>query len=105
MFPWTDKFEERDMMTLQSLVGDSKFDFIKQDVQGAELMIMQGSADVFKNADYVLNEVNKEKINDCPSLQEMTDYMNTLGFNSHHPIQNPDNPTQLDVLYWRQLHF
>ena len=97
LFPWTDKFEERDMMTLQSLVGDSKFDFIKQDVQGAELMIMQGSADVFKNADYVLNEVNKEKINDCPSLQEMTDYMNTLGFNSHHPIQNPDNPLSLKL--------
>ena len=68
-------------------------------------MIMQGSPEVFKNADYVLNEVNKEKINDCPSLKEMTDYMNTLGFNSHETIQNPDNPTQLDVLYWRQLHF
>jgi FkbM family methyltransferase len=105
VFPWTDKFEERDMVTLQSLVGDAKFDFVKQDIQGAELMVMQGSPDIFKHAEYVLNEVNKEKINDCPSLEEMNSYMESIGFNDYETIQNPANPTQLDVLYWRQLHF
>ena len=54
--------EERIMVTLESVVGkEASYDFIKQDVQGAELLVMQGSPETFKKATYVLNEVNLYK--------------------------------------------
>ena len=49
-------------MTLESVVGNDSFDFIKQDVQGSEILIIQGSVKIFQKADYILNEVNLDKI-------------------------------------------
>lgn len=105
LYAWTDTYEERQMQTLKNLVGNQHYDFIKQDVQGAELRIMQGSSQIFKNADYVLNEVNIEKIGKLPGLEEMNDYMDSIGFNAHHVIRNANDTEQVDVLYWRQLTF
>ena len=90
------------MVTLKSLVGDTKFDFIKQDVQGAEMLIMKGSPEVFQKADYVLNEVNIHKeFLKAPDVNEMNEYMKELGFNRQETIANHPGKNQIDVLYWK----
>jgi len=104
LFSWNEKEHTRlvEMVTLKTLVGDdAHYNFIKQDVQGAELMIMQGSPKIFQRADYVLNEVNIDKIDIMPSYDEMNDYMNTLGFDSHTIIGDHGKQNQVDVLYWK----
>ena len=101
IFPSLDKkIDKRQMVTLESVVGSQHFDFIKQDVQGSELLIMKGSENIFRKADYILNEVNIEKIDDLPGLSEMTEYMKTIGF-SHSKIiaEHQCEPKQVDVLY------
>ena len=94
------------MQTLESIVGaDATYDFIKQDVQGAELLVMQGSPEIFKRAKYVLNEVNLKKDPNHPTMpdeKEMDAYMKTLGFNSSTTIADHGTRTlQVDKLYWK----
>jgi len=104
LFSWSknEHTESREMTTLKDIVGeDVHYNFIKQDVQGAELMIIQGSTEIFQRADYILNEVNKNKIDDLPSLEEMTNYMSSIGFNSHRIIGDHGSHDQVDVLYWK----
>ena len=96
--------EERDMVTLGSVVGEeASFDFIKQDVQGAELLVMQGSPEIFKRATYVLNEVNLYKDPNhplMPDVKEMDLYMQSLGFNNNATIEDHGVNDQVDKLYW-----
>src|SRR6056300_92060 len=62
-------FEVRLMQTLDELVGhNAKFDLIKQDVQGAEIMVMKGAPDIFKRATYVIQEVNLHKDDEFPLI-------------------------------------
>ena len=62
-------FEVRQMQTLDKLVGkDAQFDLIKQDVQGAEIMVMQGAPDIFTRAKYVIQEVNLYKDKKFPTM-------------------------------------
>ena len=97
--------EQRKMQTLESVVGaDAIYDFIKQDVQGAELLIMQGSPEIFKRATYVLNEVNlykdpKQPL--IPDVDEMDLFMQSLGFNSSAIIGDHGKVNQIDKLYWK----
>ena len=97
--------EKRKMQTLESVVGaNATYDFIKQDVQGAELLVMQGSPEIFKRAKYVLNEVNIEKDPNhpvIPSIKEMDLYMKTLGFNNGEIIDEHPLHKQVDKLYFK----
>lgn len=96
------KKDHRQMVTLKSLVGDQKFNFIKQDVQGAEMLVMKGSPEVFKKADYVLNEVNiKKEFFLAPDVVEMNEFMKELGFNRQETIADHPGKNQIDVLYWK----
>ena len=98
------KIDRRLMMTLESVVGDDSFDFIKQDAQGSEMLIIQGSVKIFQKADYVLNEVNLDKIENMPSLDEMNDYMKMIGFPHHRIIaEHQSTPKQVDVLYCKKI--
>jgi len=96
--------EVRDMVTLESLVGaDALYDFIKQDVQGAELLVIQGAPEIFKRATYVLNEVNLYKDPNhplMPDVKEMDLYMQSLGFNNNATIEDHGVNDQVDKLYW-----
>ena len=79
-----------------------KFNFIKQDVQGAEMLVMKGSPEVFKKADYVLNEVNiKKEFFLAPDVVEMNEFMKELGFNRQETIADHPGKNQIDVLYWK----
>jgi hypothetical protein len=94
------------METLESIVGkEASYDFIKQDVQGAELLVMQGSPQIFERAKYVINEVNIEKDPNhpvIPDIKEMDLYMKTLGFNNSEIIdEHGKKNQQVDKLYWK----
>ena len=96
--------EERDMETLESLVGLRRYDFIKQDVQGAEMLIMEGAPEIFKRATYVLNEVNLYKDPRqplIPDVKEMDAYMKELGFNNSEIIADHPGHDQVDKIYWK----
>ncbi len=101
----THHLDPRDMVTLESLVGhDASYDFIKQDVQGAELLVMQGSPEIFKRATYVLNEVNLYKDLNypiIPDVDEMDTYMKNLGFLNSKIIEDHGKNNQVDKIYWK----
>ncbi len=109
-FP-SDAQDPRQMQTLDELVGkDAQYDLIKQDVQGAELLVMQGSPEIFKRAKYVIQEVNLYKDEDfleIPDEKEMDSYMKTLGFTNSIVIDKHNIETvlgsinQVDKLYWK----
>ena len=97
-------YEIRQMQTLDELVGkDAQFDLIKQDVQGAEIMIMNGAPDIFARAKYVIQEVNLHKnkeFPDMPSENEMDEYMFQLGFNNSEVVEQKENVDQIDKMYF-----
>jgi FkbM family methyltransferase len=97
-------YENRQMTTLDTLVGkDAQFDLIKQDVQGAEIMVMQGAPDIFTRAKYVIQEVNlfKDKnFPDMPAESEMDEFMFQLGFNNSEIIEQKENVEQIDKIYF-----
>lgn len=97
-------YEIRHMQTLDKLVGkDAQFDLIKQDVQGAEIMIMKGAPDIFTRAKYVVQEVNKtkhEQFPNMPSENEMDEFMFELGFNNSEVIEQKENVDQIDKIYF-----
>jgi FkbM family methyltransferase len=103
-FP-SEAIEKRKMQTLESVVGvDATYDFIKQDIQGAELLVMQGSPDIFKRATYVLNEVNLYKDSEqplVPDVKEMDLFMQSLGFDNSAVIDDHGKMDQIDKLYWK----
>ena len=97
-------FEVRQMQTLDKSVGkDAQFDLIKQDVQGAEIMVMQGAPDIFTRAKYVIQEVNLYKDKKFPSMpaeNDMDEYMYQLGFNNSEVIEKKENVDQIDKIYF-----
>ena len=97
-------YEIRQMTTLDTLVGkDAQFDLIKQDVQGAEIMVMQGAPDIFTRAKYVIQEVNLFKDKDFPDMpaeSEMDEFMFRLGFNNSEIIEQKENVEQIDKIYF-----
>ena len=97
-------YEVRQMQTLDELVGqDAKYELIKQDVQGAEIMIMNGCQSIFKKAKYVIQEVNLERdelFPDMPSEVDMDDYMRKLGFKNNEVIDIKNNSGQIDKIYF-----
>jgi len=100
-----ENYETRQMQTLDVLVGnDTQFDLIKQNVQGAEIMIMQGAPDIFARAKYVIQEVNLHKdkqFPEMPSENDMDEYMFQLGFNNSEIIEHKENAEQIDKIYFK----
>lgn len=99
-----ENYELRQMQTLDELVGnDAQFDLIKQDVQGAEIMIMKGAPEIFTRARYVIQEVNlfkNEQFPDMPYENEMDEFMFELGFDNSEVIEQKENVDQIDKIYF-----
>lgn len=97
--------DQRQMVLLSDIVDDS-YDFIKQDVQGAEIMIIKGSREIFKNAKYIINEVNtSDQGRGEPTIEQMHKFMIDLGF-PHHVIITDSvdkDGNQVDVLYTKTM--
>ena len=100
-----ENYETRQMQTLDELVGkDAQFDLIKQDVQGAEVMVMRGAPDIFARAKYVIQEVNvhkDEQFPEMPSENDMDEFMFQLGFNNSEIIEQKENVQQIDKIYFK----
>ena len=96
-------YDLRQMQTLDKVVGEeAQFDLIKQDVQGAEIMIMDGAPEIFKRAKCVIQEVNLYPHNSFPSMPheaQMDQYMRGLGFTDSRCIAEHDNSDQIDKIY------
>lgn len=97
-------YEIRQMQTLYDVVGvDAQYDLIKQDVQGAEIMIMKGAPEIFKRAKYIIQEVNLVKDDNFPDMpweQSMDDYMSSLGFHNSAVIDKHIDIDQVDKIYY-----
>jgi FkbM family methyltransferase len=97
-------YEVRQMQTLDQLVGpDARFDLIKQDVQGADILVMKGAPMIFKRAKYIVQEVNlrkKDEFPDMPSEKEMDEHMYDLGFKNSEVIEHKPNVDQIDKIYY-----
>lgn len=88
-----------------SKIVTPRFDFIKIDVQGAELDVIRGGLDIFKAAQWVMMEVAVKEYNQgAPTQEEVYTFMDSIGFLPDtileeivHPIER--HVVQLDVLF------
>lgn len=76
---------EVDMVTLDSWmdkVEDRKrFNFLMADIQGAELMLLQGATETLKYIDYIMLEINRAEVYiGCPMVEELDAFLATYGF-------------------------
>jgi hypothetical protein len=80
----------RQTKTLDELVkekGWMKPDLIKIDVQGAEVNILKGSSLVLEGCNHLILEVqNKEFSTGAPMLEDVKQFMNSIGFDLFHHI-------------------
>lgn len=67
--------------TLDSLLKDEIFDFIKIDTQGSEIDILKGGSFLVKKADYILLEVSITEYNiGAPLIKDVLNYMDSINF-------------------------
>ena len=96
------------MYTLDNELQDDErtIDLLKLDVQGAELLILDGSKNTLKRTEFVLLEVNIVQYNkDSPLFAEVIKYMDDIGFIvfdiiETHPYNN--YLLQIDILFSRK---
>ena len=70
--------------TIDSIMASrniSNIDFIKMDIQGAELYALKGATNTLKNIDVIQLEIHISNLNsDAPTFFELHQYMESLGF-------------------------
>ena len=102
------KIFKLNMYTLDNELQDDErtIDLLKLDVQGAELLILDGSKNTLKRTEFVLLEVNIVQYNkDSPLFAEVIKYMDDIGFIvfdiiETHPYNN--YLLQIDILFSRK---
>lgn len=98
------------MKTLDTIISDNKInnvDFIKLDIQGAELLALEGGKNVLSSAEVVLLEAALLEYNEgAPKLSEVISYMDNTGFQAYDVVELHYLPnkllSQLDVLFIRK---
>lgn len=69
------------VLTLDEIVRGKPVDFIKIDVQGAELDVLSGATETLKNVDFLLLECSLVEYNQgAPLASEVIHYLNSRGF-------------------------
>lgn len=59
----------------------SNYNFMNIDIQGAELMALQGAGDILNSIDYIYLEVNVQELYEgCCLLPELDAYLSSFGF-------------------------
>lgn len=87
--------------TLDSIVGDRTYDFIKIDTQGSELDIFRGGQKTLAQSNYVLMEVANEPYNEhAPLRSDVVRFMEKQDFVIFYEFDTA-TPKQKDVLFSR----
>lgn len=101
---------KKNTTTLDSIFSNGEiFEFIKLDVQGAELLVLDGGKELIKKAQFItletpfVGEYNKN----APSFSEYISYMDNIGFVpfdilEYHKINN--FILQIDIIFIRKGH-
>lgn len=108
----TDHFNDENVIetfvkakTLDTLLPNMNFNFIKLDTQGSEIDIIKGGNDLLKSADYILMECSIVEYNkNSPKISDVIDYMISIGFENNIPIYDHiinGEVIQKDVLFTR----
>ncbi len=97
---------ERQTQTLDSVVGERTFDFIKLDCQGAELAVLQGGEQTLSRAHVVQLETQVQDYNEgAPAMAAVIDRMQTYGFRLFDIVDFHHNSRglliQVDLLFAR----
>jgi len=91
--------------TLDTLLPNMRFNFIKLDTQGSEIDIIKGGSSLLQFADYILMECSVVEYNkNSPKIDDVIDYMNSIGFENNTPIYDHvinGKIMQKDVLFTR----
>ena len=62
-------------------ISPSDLNFLNLDIQGAELMALEGAGDVLNNIDYIYTEVNIDELYEgCCLMHEIDDYLSKYNF-------------------------
>lgn len=98
--------EKKTLVPLSELLPGESFDFIKVDVQGAEMDVIRGGLDIFRSAEHVLMEVSVQEYNrGAPLWDDMMPFMASIGFVDHTVVNDLHHPAmgliQHDVLFRR----
>jgi FkbM family methyltransferase len=77
-----DHTEEVHMFRLDDIeIEKENYNFLNIDVQGYELEVLKGSADVLKNIDYIISEVNRDEVyENCAKVEELDQFLNQFNF-------------------------
>ena len=83
--PYNRNYIEKDLTTLDCLLERysefKKLDFLKLDVQGYEINVLQGACDLLKQTEFVLMEVSLIPINKgCPIFSDVIKFMTEQNF-------------------------
>jgi FkbM family methyltransferase len=83
--PYQRNYVEKEVVTLDTLAQQqpefSTADFLKLDVQGYEIEILEGAHQVLQHAEFVLLEASLVPINDhCPLIDEVMGFMRDAGY-------------------------
>lgn len=89
--------------TLDLLLKDRTFDFIKIDTQGSEIDIIKGGLDICKSANYILLEVALTEYNvGAPQYNDVVSFMDNIGYEISDILEEHyDGLTkiQIDILF------
>ncbi len=100
--------EKLPTLTLDEMFPKASFDFIKIDVQGAELDVLKGGKSLVRRSKASLLELSLTEYNiGAPMAAEVAEYCRSIGFTKSIPIQNIIHPIerekviQIDTLFLR----
>lgn len=77
------------MRRLDDVLSESHIDLLKLDVQGAELMVLEGAKRIMSKTDFILLEVSIMKYNNgSPLFAEVVEFMNKHNFKMFDLVEN-----------------
>jgi len=75
------KSKKMDTIVYENNIDVSKYNFMNIDIQGAELLALNGSIDLLDNIDYIYTEVNSASLyKDCGLISEIDTFLSVFGF-------------------------
>ncbi|MEG4074105.1 FkbM family methyltransferase [Microcoleus sp. Pol14C2] len=88
-----------DSLLQESRLDSSEFNILVIDIQGAELLALQGATETLKYIDAISTEVNCEELYEgCALIDQVDDFLRTYGF-QRVAVATPSHPSWGDAFY------